>query len=65
MHWLNELCFTRTPPSRYNPATNELVCDKINVTYPIVGGIPNLVPEAGRVLDRDRANTLDWDGADR
>lgn len=36
---------------RYEPSTNELVCDKLGVAYPILeGGIPNLVPEDGRLL---------------
>lgn len=36
---------------RYEPSTNELVCDKLGVAYPILeDGIPNLVPEDGRLL---------------
>ena len=41
---------------RYEAATNELVCDKLGVAYPILeGGIPNLVPEDGRLLRSDNA----------
>ena len=39
--------------SRYEEKTNELVCDKINVAYPIVNGIPNLVPTDGRLIGKE------------
>ena len=40
-----------SPSHRYDKATNELVCDKLGVAYPIVEGIPHLVPGDGRVLE--------------
>lgn len=51
---------------RYEPSTNELVCDKLGVAYPILeGGIPNLVPEDGRLLhgedaiDQSKSESMD------
>jgi uncharacterized protein YbaR (Trm112 family) len=35
---------------RYDPASNELISDELGVAYPIVNGIPNLVPSDGRIL---------------
>ncbi|KAL4234043.1 hypothetical protein ACF0H5_005697 [Mactra antiquata] len=37
-------------PLRYDEQKNELISDKIGVAYPIVNGIPNLVPQDARVL---------------
>lgn len=37
---------------------SELVCDELGVAYPVVAGIPRLLPSAGRVLaPRDDQNT--------
>ncbi|KAK7493822.1 hypothetical protein BaRGS_00014963 [Batillaria attramentaria] len=38
---------------RYDKQRNELVCDEIGVAYPIVNGIPNLVPQDARMLKKD------------
>lgn len=35
---------------RYDKEKGELICDEINVAYPIVNGIPNLVPQDARML---------------
>lgn len=37
---------------RYDPVASELVCDEIGVAYPVVAGIPRLLPSAGRVLPK-------------
>ena len=39
--------------SRYDAKNNELVSDAIGVAYPVVNGIPNLVPQDGRMLNSD------------
>jgi uncharacterized protein YbaR (Trm112 family) len=43
----------KTPPpwARYDAAAQELVNDDLGVAYPIIGGIPRLVPSDGRILD--------------
>ena len=35
---------------RYDKSTNELVNDELGVAYPVVNGIPNLVPTDGRII---------------
>lgn len=40
---------------RYDPVASELVCDEIGVGYPIIAGIPRLLPSAGRVLPKPDA----------
>lgn len=36
---------------RYDEATNELVCDKLGIAYPVVSeAVPNLTPQDGRLL---------------
>lgn len=35
---------------RYDKQNNELVCDALGVAYPVINGIPNLVPEDARML---------------
>jgi uncharacterized protein YbaR (Trm112 family) len=42
--------WARVLASRFDPAAMELVNDDIGVAYPIIGGIPRLVPSDGRVL---------------
>lgn len=40
---------------RYSADKQELVSDDIGVAYPIVAGIPRLVPTAGRLIDAANA----------
>ena len=35
---------------RYDASTGELVCDKLGVVYPIIDGIPNLIPGDARLI---------------
>ena len=35
---------------RYDADKQELISDEIGVAYPIIAGIPRLVPTAGRVV---------------
>lgn len=35
---------------RYDEEMNELICDKLQVAYPIVNGIPYLIPTDGRLI---------------
>jgi len=36
---------------RYDAGKQELISEEINVAYPIIDGIPRLVPTAGRVME--------------
>ena len=45
------------PFSRYDKEKNELVCDELGVAYPIVDGIPNLVPQDARVIQTNSTDS--------
>lgn len=38
---------------RYDKEKNELVCEESGIAYPIVDGIPNLVPQDARIINKD------------
>uniref|UniRef100_A0A8C0VLW1 Phosphatidylinositol glycan anchor biosynthesis class Y n=1 Tax=Cyanistes caeruleus TaxID=156563 RepID=A0A8C0VLW1_CYACU len=37
---------------RYEEATNELINEELGIAYPIIDGIPNMVPEAARMMHK-------------
>lgn len=39
--------------NRYDKEKNELVCEESGIAYPIVDGIPNLVPQDARIINKD------------
>lgn len=43
--------------ARYDRGANELVCDAIGVAYPIIDGVPNLVPQDARMLKNTTTET--------
>lgn len=38
---------------RYEAKTNELINEELGIAYPIVGGIPNMIPQEARLLKKD------------
>ncbi|XP_064272999.1 protein preY, mitochondrial [Passer domesticus] len=42
------VCPLSKRPLRYEEATNELINEELGIAYPIIDGIPNMVPEAAR-----------------
>ena len=38
--------------ARHDKEANELVSDTISVAYPIIDGVPNLVPQDARMLEK-------------
>lgn len=48
------------PCCRYDKVNNELVCDELGVAYPIVNGIPNLVPQDARMLKDSPKDSNSW-----
>ncbi|EKX48017.1 hypothetical protein GUITHDRAFT_39630, partial [Guillardia theta CCMP2712] len=36
----------------YNEETNELISEEAGVAYPIVNGIPNMIPHDARIIDQ-------------
>ncbi|NXA11318.1 PREY protein, partial [Sapayoa aenigma] len=46
------VCPLSKRPLRYEEATNELINEELGIAYPIVDGIPNMVPEAARMTQK-------------
>ncbi|KAM7052707.1 protein preY, mitochondrial [Acridotheres tristis] len=46
------VCPLSKRPLRYEEATNELINEELGIAYPIVDGIPNMVPEAARMTNK-------------
>ncbi|KFV91744.1 hypothetical protein N326_00232, partial [Eurypyga helias] len=42
------LWFPLTCLARYEEATNELINEELGIAYPVIDGIPNMIPEAAR-----------------
>lgn len=47
------VCPVSKKPLRYDKEKNELVCEESGIAYPIVDGIPNLVPQDARIINKD------------
>lgn len=46
------VCPVSKKPLRYDKEKNELVCEESGIAYPIVDGIPNLVPQDARIINK-------------
>ncbi|XP_060187809.1 uncharacterized protein LOC132616988 [Lycium barbarum] len=55
------VCPLSKRPLRLCEKTNSLISDAIGVSYPIVDGIPRLVPTDGKIIETDDA--LNSDGS--
>ncbi|XP_071598989.1 protein preY, mitochondrial [Heliangelus exortis] len=44
------VCPLSKRPLRYDEATNELINEELGIAYPIIDGIPNMIPEAARMI---------------
>lgn len=44
---LDSLLFFSWLP-RYDESTNELINEELGIAYPVIDGIPNMIPEAAR-----------------
>ncbi|CAN4116740.1 unnamed protein product [Withania somnifera] len=55
------VCPLSKQPLRLCEKTNSLISDTIGVSYPIVDGIPRLVPTDGKIIEIDDA--LNSDGS--
>lgn len=54
------LCFMRTVFlffCRYEPESNELINDELGIAYPIIDGIPNMIPQEARLLQKDSSTS--------
>lgn len=53
------VCPLSKQPLRLCEKTNSLISDAIGVSYPIVNGIPHLVPKDGKIIETDDAFNSD------
>ncbi|XP_072262909.1 protein preY, mitochondrial [Pyxicephalus adspersus] len=42
---------------RYDESTNELINDDLGIAYPVVDGIPNMIPQDARMIRKDQKPT--------
>ncbi|XP_047453255.1 protein preY, mitochondrial [Mugil cephalus] len=47
------VCPLSKKPLRYEAKTNELINEELGIAYPIVDGIPNMIPQEARLLQKD------------
>lgn len=43
------LCITR-----YDESTNELINEELGIAYPIIDGMPNMIPQAARLMGKGK-----------
>ncbi|KAF6737044.1 Protein preY, mitochondrial [Oryzias melastigma] len=51
------VCPLSKKPLRYNPDTNELINEELGIAYPIIDGIPNMIPQDARLIGKDEPQT--------
>ncbi|XP_067445026.1 UPF0434 protein Mmar10_2939-like [Thunnus thynnus] len=51
LHFL--VCPLSKKPLRYEAKTNELINEELGIAYPIIDGIPNMIPQEARLLHKD------------
>ncbi|XP_038124493.1 protein preY, mitochondrial-like [Cyprinodon tularosa] len=47
------VCPLSKKPLRYDADTNELINEELGIAYPIVDGIPNMIPQEARLLQKE------------
>ncbi|XP_007530417.2 protein preY, mitochondrial [Erinaceus europaeus] len=48
------VCPLSKKPLRYEASTNELINEELGIAYPIIDGIPNMIPQTARMLKQDK-----------
>ncbi|KAL4004015.1 protein preY, mitochondrial [Oreochromis aureus] len=51
------VCPLSKKPLRYEPKTNELINEELGIAYPIIDGIPNMIPQEARLIRKDASDT--------
>ncbi|KAI5617270.1 protein preY, mitochondrial, partial [Silurus asotus] len=44
------VCPLSKKPLRYEETTNELINEELGIAYPIIDGIPNMIPQDARLI---------------
>nr|XP_020501167.1 protein preY, mitochondrial [Labrus bergylta] len=55
LHFL--VCPLSKKPLRYDADTNELINEDLGIAYPIIDGIPNMIPQEARLIQKDTLTT--------
>ncbi|KFO20814.1 Protein preY, mitochondrial [Fukomys damarensis] len=45
---------SNTAPGGYEASTNELINEELGIAYPIIDGIPNMIPQAARTTHQNK-----------
>ncbi|EFB17244.1 hypothetical protein PANDA_006641, partial [Ailuropoda melanoleuca] len=48
------VCLLSKKPLRYEASTNELINEELGIAYPIIDGIPNMIPQAARMTHQNK-----------
>uniref|UniRef100_A0A8D2AQ94 Protein preY, mitochondrial n=1 Tax=Sciurus vulgaris TaxID=55149 RepID=A0A8D2AQ94_SCIVU len=48
------VCLLSKKPLRYEASTNELINEELGIAYPIIDGIPNMIPQAARTTHQNK-----------
>ncbi|XP_062067818.1 protein preY, mitochondrial-like [Lepus europaeus] len=48
------VCPLSKKPLRYEASANELINEELGIAYPIIDGIPNMIPQAARMTHQDK-----------
>uniref|UniRef100_A0A8C3YL11 Protein preY, mitochondrial n=1 Tax=Catagonus wagneri TaxID=51154 RepID=A0A8C3YL11_9CETA len=48
------VCPLSKKPLRYEASTNELINEELGIAYPIIDGIPNMIPQAARMIQQKK-----------
>ncbi|KAM3831599.1 UPF0434 protein isoform 1-T1 [Vipera latastei] len=51
------VCPLSKKPLRYNESTNELINEELGIAYPIIDGIPNMIPQVARMIGKEKQET--------
>ncbi|XP_030587338.1 protein preY, mitochondrial [Archocentrus centrarchus] len=51
------VCPLSKKPLRYEAKTNELINEELGIAYPIIDGIPNMIPQEARLIKREASDT--------
>ncbi|XP_071380452.1 protein preY, mitochondrial [Centroberyx affinis] len=47
------VCPLSKKPLKYEVKTNELINEELGIAYPIIDGIPNMIPQDARLIQKD------------
>lgn len=49
------VCPLSKKPLRYDGSSNELINEELGIAYPIIDGIPNMIPQDARMIHKTKA----------